>query len=132
MYDTDYALHVATGNGKSVTVSNSFIKGWSSFGGEYKSLSFENVDFGRGGLQETAESPLFGAAIRLYDSASFSSCAFRDDFKIDVHSSVPADTVITLTDCKIVLSGDTEVSVTSANITQLLNDADDAKYFNIR
>ena len=79
--DVCYAINTAEGDGtKSLYVSNSTIKGWSSYGTAIKDLTFTNCTFAQGSYYTN----VFGRLVKPYVNTVFDGCEFNSKFYIDL------------------------------------------------
>ena len=109
--DVCYAINTAEGNGQhSVYVSNSTIKGWSSFGTAVKDLTFTNCTFAQG----TYYNNVYGRLVKPYVTALFDGCEFCNKAYLDL-SALQADQVVTLKNCTV-----NGVKLTAENWTSLI------------
>ena len=115
--DVCYAINTAEGDGThSLTVSNSTIKGWSSYGTAIKDLTFTNCTFAQG----TYYTNVFGRIVKPYVDTVFDSCEFNSLFYIDL-SAFEGEKVV-LRNCTV-----NGVTLTAENWTSLIASEDDCK-----
>lgn len=104
--DMCYAINTGEGDGTySLTVSNSTIKGWSSYGTAIKNLKFTNCTFGQGKYYTT----VYGRLVKPYVDTVFENCEFGSKFYIDLSALttdgdgnvVNPDAKVTLKNCTI-------------------------------
>lgn len=84
-----YALHVGSGNKHALTVKNSNLNGWTSFGTGFGSVTFENTKFAKGTTGYNN--------IRAYSNATFTNCDFTNTI-LAVGDSTPG-VVLTFVNC---------------------------------
>lgn len=84
-----YALHVGSGNNHALTVKNSNLNGWTSFGTGFSSVTFENTKFAQGTTGYNN--------IRAYSNVTFTNCDFTNTI-LAVGDSTPG-VVLTFVNC---------------------------------
>ena len=118
--DVCYAINTGEGNGEhSVYVSNSTIKGWSSFGNAIKDLTFTNCTFAQG----TYYNDVYGRIVKPYVDTVFEGCEFNSLFYIDLsHLGKDGDGKVLDPNSKIILKNCTVngVKLTAENWTSLI------------
>jgi len=97
-----YTVHCDTGSGKKLIVTNSTLRGWTSFAGTLASAEFTNCRFGSNGSY---------AYLRPYCKTTLTNCEFSDGFALDATRT----SEITLVNCTY-----NGTPITSANLTSLL------------
>lgn len=108
-----YALHVGKGNGHSLTVNNSELYGWTSYGTGFSSVEFNGCTFG--------EATTGSNFVRAYSDTTFSGCEFSGT-ALDLDDTFAANGgVITLENCTF-----NGVAIDESNLSSLLNDASEA------
>lgn len=113
--DVCYAINTGEGDGThSLYVSNSTIKGWSSYGTAIKDLTFTNCTFAQGEYYTN----VFGRLVKPYVNTLFDSCEFNSKFYIDL--SAFEGEKITLKNCTI-----NGVKLTADNWKTLIVSEDD-------
>ena len=109
--DVCYAVNTGEGDGtRSISISNSTLKGWTSIGNTVKEVSFTNCTFGQG----TYYTNVYGRLVKPYVNATFSNCDFSSKYYIDL-SALAADQKIVLENCTV-----NGVKLTAENWTTLL------------
>ena len=111
-----YAINTTEHNGNKLIVTNSTVKGWTSFAG-LDAVSFTNCNFGENSSkywQNYGYEKYYDRLIRPYVSATFTQCVFEKDYYLDL-SALAADANITLKDC---VCG--EVEITAENYTTFI------------
>ena len=99
-----YAFNTAelsTTEGVDLMVTNTTLKGWSSFNGGFETATFTNCLFGEnttGYWQKMGYDQDFDRLARPYIATLFDTCTFEQDFYIDL-SVLAAGDKITLKDC---------------------------------
>lgn len=83
-----YALHVGSGASHNLTVKNSQLYGWTSFGTGFNSVTFENTKF--------AESTTGYNNIRAYNNVTFKNCDFTNTI---ISQGDNSNITITLVNC---------------------------------
>lgn len=95
-----YAINTTEHNGNKLIVTNSTVKGWTSFAG-LESATFTSCIFGENTAkywQNMGYDQDFDRLIRPYVTATFTSCEFEQGYYIDL-SALGAEQVVTLTGC---------------------------------
>lgn len=100
--------------GKTLTVKNSTLVGWTSFSGGLASANFSNTHFGIGNYFGTESDPSWNGNLKPYVKTTLTECTFDEGFYIDF-SELAAGEILTLKNCKV---GDTVITTT--NIWSLL------------
>lgn len=109
--DMCYAINTAEGNGEhSLHVSNSTIKGWSSYGTAIKDLKFTNCTFAQGEYYKN----VYGRLVKPYVDTVFENCEFNSKHYIDL-SSLTTDGDVVLRNCTV-----NGVKLTQANWKELI------------
>lgn len=111
-----YALNTTEYNGKKLIVTNSTVKGWTSFAGLDIAL-FTNCNFGENTSkywQNSGYSQDYDRLIRPYVTAEFTDCVFEKGYYIDL-SGLGAACTITLDNCTV-----NGVVITEANYADLI------------
>lgn len=123
--DVCYAINTGEGDGThSLYVTNSTIKGWSSYGTAIKSLSFTNCTFAQGEYY----TDVFGRLVKPYVDTVFENCEFNSKFYIDLSQlGKDGDGIVLNPNAKIVLKNCTVngVKLTAENWQQLIVAEDD-------
>ncbi len=118
--DVCYAINTGEGDGtQDVVVTNSTIKGWSSYGNAIKSVTFNNCTFAQG----TYYDDVFGRLVKPYVDAVFDGCEFNGKFYIDLSAlTTDGDGRVVNPDAKIILRNCTVngVKLTEDNWTSLI------------
>ncbi len=118
--DVCYAINTGEGNGThDLIVTNSTIKGWSSYGTAIKSVSFTNCTFAQGEYYDN----VFGRLVKPYVDTVFENCEFNSKFYIDLSQlGKDGDGKVLNQDAKITLKNCTVngVKLTADNWTQLI------------
>ena len=111
-----YALNVncaSTNPVHTLTVSNSTLNGWSSFGTAVKEATFTNVSFGMSTYYEAGS--MWNGGIRPYSTVTFVDCDFAEGFKVDVYheddKGNPCIPAVKFVNCKY---ADQDITSTSA------------------
>ncbi len=79
--DMCYGINTGEGDGThSMTVTNSKVNGWNSFGAAISDLTFENCTFGQGEYY----TDVFGRIVKPYVNTVFENCEFNSMFYIDL------------------------------------------------
>ncbi|MBQ8502395.1 MAG: hypothetical protein IJ494_08930, partial [Bacteroides sp.] len=112
-----YPLNTGEGSvkGKTLTVKNSTLVGWTSFSGKLASASFENCKFGIGSYFQDTETPSWNGCLKPYVTTVLTDCTFDNGFYLDF-SALTEGATVTLKNCKV---GSTVI--TADNIKTLLN-----------
>jgi predicted ribosomally synthesized peptide with SipW-like signal peptide len=97
-----YTISCDSGSGKNLIVTNSTLKGWTSYAGTLASAEFTNCDFESNGSY---------AFLRPYCATTLTNCEFSDDFALDATET----SEITLVNCTY-----NGTPITAANLTSLL------------
>lgn len=123
--DVCYAINTGEGDGThSLYVTNSTIKGWSSYGTAIKDLYFTNCTFAQGEYYTN----VFGRLVKPYVDTVFDSCEFNSKFYIDLSQlGKDGDGNVLTSDTKIVLKNCTVngVKLTAENWKDLIVSEDD-------
>mgnify|MGYP004662750961 CR=1 FL=1 len=108
-----YCYNIQAGDtAANIVVKNCELAGWTSFGSDMASVSFEKCSF--------AKSSDF-ATIVAYKDVTFTDCSFTEDYKDNLY--IKADTVAELTGCTVVdADGNASTTVSPADLVEL--DAD--------
>jgi len=118
--DVCYAINTGEGNGQhDLIVTNSTIKGWSSYGTAVKSVSFTKCTFAQGEYYTN----VFGRLVKPYVDTVFDSCEFNSYFYIDLSQlGKDGDGNVLTPDTKIVLKNCTVngVKLTAENWKTLI------------
>ncbi|MBQ8224695.1 MAG: hypothetical protein IJZ86_05040, partial [Bacteroides sp.] len=95
-----YPLNTGTGSveGKTLTVKNSTLIGWTSFSGKLASATFENCKFGIGTYFESPAS--WNGCIKPYVNTTLTNCTFEVGFYLDLTNLIEGATV-TFNQCKV-------------------------------
>ena len=113
--DMCYAINTGEGDGThSLVVSNSTIKGWSSYGTAIKDLTFTNCTFAQGEYY----TDVFGRIVKPYVDTVFENCEFNSKFYIDL-SAFEGEKIV-LKNCTV-----NGVTLTAENWTSLIVSEDD-------
>ena len=95
--DVCYSINTGEGDGThSLYVSNSTIKGWSSYGTAIKDVTFTNCTFAQG----TYYTDVYGRIVKPYVNTVFKNCEFNSRSYIDL-SALVADAKIVLENCTV-------------------------------
>ncbi|MBQ7855817.1 MAG: hypothetical protein IJ348_01720 [Alistipes sp.] len=125
--DVCYAINTGDGDGThSLFVTNSTIKGWSSYGTAIKNITFTNCTFAQGEYYTN----VFGRLVKPYVNTVFDGCEFSNKFYIDLSQfgkdgdgNVVDDTVkLVLKNCTV-----NGVKLTAENWTSLIASESDCK-----
>ena len=118
--DVCYAINTGEGDGtQDLVVTNSTIKGWSSYGNAVKSVSFTNCTFAQG----TYYTNVYGRLVKPYVNAVFENCEFNSKFYIDLSAlTTDGDGNVVNPGAKVVLKNCTVngVKLTAANWESLI------------
>lgn len=120
--DKNVCYSISTGEGDgthNLFVTNSTIKGWSSFGTAIKSASFTNCIFTQGEYYTN----VFGRLAKPYMDTLFDRCEFNSKFYIDLSVlTTDGDGKVVNPDAKVVLQNCTGngVKLTAENWNQLI------------
>ena len=102
--DVVYTISVDDGNKQyDLIVKNSVLNGWTSYADKFKSVSFDNCEFGEGSGY---------AFMRPYGATTFTNCTFEEGYTLDPRANV------VLENCYY---GDT--LITAENVAELVTDA---------
>ena len=96
-----YALNVncsSTDPTHTLTVKNSTLEGWTSYGTAVKEATFTNVHFGIGTY--FGENSMFNGGIRPYSTAVFENCTFDEGFYLSFEE-LTGEEKITLKNCTV-------------------------------
>jgi len=104
---TGYAINVNTTQTVTLTVTNSVLEGWTSYGGS-TTATFTDVQFTKGTYFDDAES---NAYYRPYGTTVLTNCSFEADYTIDL-SALAAGATIEFVNCTY--GG---AALTTANLT---------------
>ena len=108
-----YALNVSTTAAVTLTVKNSTLEGWTSYGTS-TTATFDNVTFTCGTYELLGDdAPYHNGYYRPYGQTTLNNCKFAEGFKIDL-SSVGEGKTIKFTDCYY-----NNVLITAENINTL-------------
>ena len=108
-----YALNVSTTAAVTLTVNNSTLEGWTSYGTS-TTATFDNVTFTCGTYELLgADAPYHNGYFRPYGQTTLNNCKFAEGFKIDL-SSVGEGKTIKFTNCYY-----NNVLITAENINTL-------------
>lgn len=113
-----YPLNTGSGavvEGKTLTVTNSTLVGWTSYSGGFVSASFTNCVFATGSFFDATQNPTWNNCIKPYVSTVFTNCAFDKGFNIEL-SEITEGESIKMVNCTV-----DDVVITSANVAELLN-----------
>ena len=97
-----YTINSDNGGNNKLIVSNSTLKGWTSYTGTHSQVSFTNCKFGEGSGY---------AFLRPYAPSTFANCEFETGFKLDATKT----SGIVLENCTV-----NGVALTAENLTTLL------------
>jgi len=86
----------AGSTGVNLTVTNSTLKGWTSFGDSIESASFTNVKFEQG----TYYNDIYGRVFRPYVNTTLEDCSFIEHFNLDL-SSLTSGHKVTVKNCTV-------------------------------
>ena len=111
-----YALNVGSGAGHSLTVQNSFLYGWVSFGTGFESVTFNNVQFGTGDTGSNT--------IRPWQDATFENCDFTGAQMDLEDSKLESIDEIKLINCT--MDGE---AITAENVATLLTEDEEVSKF---
>ncbi len=107
-----YALHVGSGNGYKLTVTNSELYGWTSYGTGFSAVTFTNCKFG---LATTGSN-----YVRAYSSTVFTNCEFAGTELDLADGLITAGGTVTLVNCTY-----NGTLITESNVSSLVTDAGD-------
>lgn len=108
-----YAINTTEHNGKNLIVTNSTVKGWTSFAG-LDAVSFTKCNFGENSSkywQNNGYDQDYDRLIRPYVSTTFNQCVFEKGYYLDL-SALAVDAKITLKDC---VCGEVEITAENYN-----------------
>ena len=108
-----YAINTTEHNGKNLIVTNSTVKGWTSFAG-LDAVSFTKCNFGENSSkywQKNGYDQDYDRLIRPYVSTTFTECVFEKGYNLDL-SALAANAKITLKDC---VCGEVEITAENHN-----------------
>ena len=108
-----YALNVSTTAAVTLTVKNSTLEGWTSYGTS-TTATFDNVTFTCGTYELLGDGgPFHNGYFRPYGQTTLNNCKFAEGFKIDL-SSLGADKTVKFSNCYY-----NNVLITAENINTL-------------
>ena len=82
--------------GIDLIVTNSTIKGWTSYGGAIESASFTNVSFGQG----TYYNNIYGRVLKPYVNTTLTDCSFIEHMNLDL-SALKEGHKVTIENCTV-------------------------------
>ena len=108
-----YAINVSTTAAVTLTVKNSTLEGWTSYGTS-TTATFDNVTFTCGTYELLGDGgPFHNGYFRPYGQTTLNNCKFAEGFKIDL-SSLGADKTVKFSNCYY-----NNVLITAENINTL-------------
>jgi hypothetical protein len=108
-----YAINTTEHNGKNLIVTNSTVKGWTSFAG-LDAVSFTKCNFGENSFkywQNNGYGRDYDRLIRPYVSTTFTECVFEEGYVLEL-SKLAENAKITLKDC---VCGEVEITAENYN-----------------
>ena len=118
--DVCYGINTGEGDGtKTVTISNSTLMGWNSFGTAVKSVNFTNCEF----VQGTYYTNVYGRLVKPYVDTVFENCDFVSKYYIDLSAlSTDGDGNVVNPNAKVILKNCTVdgVKLTAENWKELV------------
>lgn len=110
-------------SGASLSVTNCDLRGTTRYGSGYSSVTFSSTIFSKG---SGTTSNMNNKSVIPGSATTFEECVFRSGFKVDL-SQLANGQQVTFKNCKIGDAGK-EIDLTSDNIKELVEEADDSKY----